>query len=907
MPPRTRPRWIPASPAITAARWLDMLACGAVAGSAVLLLLALLARPLASLIAATLGPWTAQKAAVLLLAGSVVAMALLWRHGKGRWGARGGWRHPLWYPGLLPAVLVGLLVAGYGQSFLNGRLDSRWIIEGASSVAALPRWAVLGMSLVFGLPVIADVLWRMLPSRDGRAKGDAARPLPEDIGTWTLADWRRWSASDREIRFKGDDQFDAHPIAKRVADRLRDREEDERPSIALVGPKGSGKSSILEMVAQELATEKDIEIIRVSLWPFDSAEAAMRGVLGQLIERVGQHAPTLGLTSLPAKYLAAVDHMAGRWGVLRFLAAPEADPAKLIQHIETIAAATGVRFVLAIEDFERFHVGDAESGSLGPIRALLHLLDRCQRVIVVMASQDLDDGFDIDKIARFVERTPTIDADRIARLLHLFRAACLSSDTAIIDAGDGHRLDFDPSEGKRMAHLASHGERALLVEEAVLILADTPRTLKFAIRRACEVWGRLPGEIDVDELLVLSVLRECEPEVYAAFTKTDVLRGLRSLSWRKLNNKELRGTENLAYSSLHASITEVQGDERQEAVWRLAAFLFPGLSPFKGKSPPQEEWSKGPQRIWASEPTDYLHRFESMPEIPHGERDQDVIGDIDAWRANDNNGLLDRVRDPKRASQVVQFSGRFSEPTALRLFEMVVRADAETGVIGIAAVRQILSEIRPDWVDIQASLNRIRSTVVANNILLADVLFGRDGLRRYLRIKTTREEMQRATNQLVGAFIDAFLPDQYSKLDHAMREAGPEALFDMVSHPRWRVPRLGETNPSLPLDQSQWDGIGPFLLRYAVHNPQVGAVVVAWCIAYQYDIEEARQRTGSVYAAEVNDHVASTLFDRSTLVEIFKQCSFARDGMEPMDRVRLEAAINWANAQPDPHPQEPPE
>jgi hypothetical protein len=62
-----------------------------------------------------------------------------------------------------------------------------------------------------------------------------------------------------------------------------------------------------------------------------------------------------------------------------------------------------------------------------------------------------------------------------------------------------------------------------------------------------------------------------------------------------------------------------------------------------------------------------------------------------------------------------------------------------------------------------------------------------------------------------------------------------------------------------------------------------------------------------VYAAEVNDHVASTLFDRSTLVEIFKQCSFARDGMEPMDRVRLEAAINWANAQPDPHPQEPPE
>lgn len=67
-----------------------MLACGVVAGSAVLVLLALLGRPLRALLDATLNPWTPQKAGVLLLAGSVLAMALLWRHGKGRWGATVG-------------------------------------------------------------------------------------------------------------------------------------------------------------------------------------------------------------------------------------------------------------------------------------------------------------------------------------------------------------------------------------------------------------------------------------------------------------------------------------------------------------------------------------------------------------------------------------------------------------------------------------------------------------------------------------------------------------------------------------------------------------------------------------------------------------------------------------------------
>ena len=80
--------------------------------------------------------------------------------------------------------------------------------------------------------------------------------------------------------------------------------------------------------------------------------------------------------------------------------------------------------MLWIEDFERFLGGndlpsearaEREVELLSPIRALLHLLDRCEEIAVVTADTTLRARIDIGKIARFVERVPTMAVEDVVR------------------------------------------------------------------------------------------------------------------------------------------------------------------------------------------------------------------------------------------------------------------------------------------------------------------------------------------------------------------------------------------------------------------------------------------------------------------------------------------------------------
>lgn len=923
MPPRTRPRWIPASPAITAARWLDMLACGVVAGSAVLLLLALLARPLAALLAATLGPWTPQKAAVLLLAGSVVAMALLWRHGKGRWGAMVGVRHWCAYPGVAAASGFGALGAAF---VLRATGLDTWGLD-AAVMTRPPAWAWFVFASVLIVPPAVEKFerWRRWKARNHKNAAESSSPFPADQSQWTFEHWRDWSASDKEIHFKGDDRFDAKPIADRIAGRLvPDESKNEQPSIALIGPKGSGKSSILSLVERDLANEKNIEFARIRLWAYDTPEAAMRGVLDRLIEAVGRHAPTLALTGLPGEYLAAVDHMAGRWGVLRLLSPLERDPLNLLKKIDRIAAAVGVRFVLAIEDFERFREGHADASSLGPIRALLYQLDQCEHVTVVMASDDLDDRFDMEKIARYVERVPTVTAKRVASMLDQFRSACMRVEPLLIDPGEVHRLDFNPSIGKRMALDASHGERALLVEEAAVVLAGTPRTLKLAVRRACDFWKKLPGEIDIDELLVLSVLKACAPEVYAAFSKDDILTGLRGYCWNVRHDKEPGGSENMAHSKLQAAIKKARGDERQEAVWRLVVFLFPGVPPALGKRPPNEERAKGPQCIGQSEPTDFLRRFDAIPHIDADRRDQTVLRSIDAWKAEDpGSDLVRRMMDPETAPLVVHFADRLTPEAALRLLEGVVIAECRTGSIqssgirldvGLAAMKQVFysSEAIPPGQELLDVIERVLPTAVESNIPLAEELLRPlTGTIDGRGMPIDQHRCDRLPALATMAFARAFPPDNYDALERAMRGSTTcWPLLDLLGRAWPLADRAGASKPKDIDARVKLEAIPRFLMCFAEHNHRYGPAALAWFIAPPESGKMPttdRLRGASPYTAEVKEAAIEWLFDRQRLIKIYRRLDLASSDLDNADRIAIQAAINWANAQPDPHPQEPPE
>ncbi|MEQ8845892.1 MAG: P-loop NTPase fold protein [Phycisphaerales bacterium] len=909
------------------ARWLDMLACGVVAGSAVLLLLALLGRPLGSLLAAALGPWTPEKAAVLLLAGSVLAMALLWRHGKGRWGAMLGVRHPLAYPGVAAASGFGVL--GAALVLRATGLDT-WGLD-AAVMTRPPTWAWFVFASVIIVPPAVEKFERVRrwKARDHKNEAETLSPFPADQSQWTFKHWRDWSASDKEIHFKGDDRFDAQPIADRIAGRLvPDESKSEQPSIALIGPKGSGKSSILSLVERELTDTANIEFARISLWAYDTPEAAMRGVLDRLIETVGRHAPTLALTGLPGEYLAAVDHMAGRWGVLRLLTPPERDPLNLLKKIDRIAAAVGVRFVLAIEDFERFREGHADASSLGPIRALLYHLDQREHVSVVMASDDLDDRFDMDKIARYVERMPVLGVGTLATFLHNVRSASLAyqpDGQALNDAVDPSKR-FQFKRAQLEANVAIVGDAwGMTLGAALAELADTPRVLKSAIRHSCKLWESIPGEIDIDELLVLSILRESEPTAYGFISRQDHLRAFRTHFYVHPIPGQVR--VHRVRDAFHAMLKRSVSTERARAVERVAEYLFPSHESSEVPSDEKKVERDRPQGVrdwavgfWSNCPQDYLRRFDAMDVGKQDPGDQKIMRRILDWNQQNSTGLVDAMMEEHSAVVAINFGRMLKEDRAAELVKRVVRKQDELGVVadedpdnavGIGSVYLMCEKSGVEAKQLIPVLSRSVCDMTGHHPELVRQLLQvfRAGRQR---VAISSEDELQLHVAAVGAFVDGYVAgERYDHLAHSLANGTMYTLYHLLRRPGWHTPEIPKdgaaSNVQTPNDR--WDVIGPFLSRFAAEHPAVGLPVVASFICVTgHGIPQPGDPNEDVAftIATVNPNAAEKLFGIDKLVPLYSDVAIQEEWDEH-GRVCVQAAIDWANAQPAPHPQEPPE
>lgn len=281
----------------------------------------------------------------------------------------------------------------------------------------------------------------------GRGTVPSAAPQAELTGL-TFEELTEWVRDDREIEVPADDRFGHDAIARRIVRRLEPGDRDAPlPSIAVVGPRGSGKSSLGNLVRWHLKQRgllgRSILFVPVSLWPFQSSTAAVRGILQTLTDALAPYADTAGLSEVPAHYAEAVSSSGGWISILGSLLSPGRNPDRTLDRLAKIVRALDLRIILWIDDLERF-TGAVTDGSsagtgsgeerLGPIRSPLHMLDRKDRITVIVAAETLDAGFDMDKLARFIEPMPTLDPGDTATVFDRFRRGCLDEFGEWIDA-----------------------------------------------------------------------------------------------------------------------------------------------------------------------------------------------------------------------------------------------------------------------------------------------------------------------------------------------------------------------------------------------------------------------------------------------------------------------------------------
>ena len=173
---------------------------------------------------------------------------------------------------------------------------------------------------------------------------------------------RGWLRDDSPVDTPAMDLFHHDDVARRMAERLS--QSDAAPTMALIGSLGSGKLTIGKLVEYRLRNVRHVRLIHISLWPFDSTETAVRGILRAIIGELGRHVNVLPLVGLSDDYVTAVEKTAGRYGGIARLLRGTSDPEEVLQQFSGIACAAGLRLVLWIEDLERFSGGNQLEGDL---------------------------------------------------------------------------------------------------------------------------------------------------------------------------------------------------------------------------------------------------------------------------------------------------------------------------------------------------------------------------------------------------------------------------------------------------------------------------------------------------------------------------------------------------------------
>ncbi len=893
-------------PHLVFARWLSLICCGVVAGVALLALEPFTHR-LGAPLASRLGMLHPLQACVLL---SVLACTACWFVGRRRWRGFLGMRFFFTYPPLWVAMIIGLGAWLGGTLWLHGIERVSAILDDVlwfqSQVPYLPWWFILVVLAVLSLAtLLPDIAAILLGGREAASDRDRDQVREDDFDAL-----RHWLRDDSEVAEPADDRFGHDEIARRMAARLMGPH--EAPTMAVVGLLGSGKSTICRLVAHHLRNRPTVRLVEISVWPFDTAEAAVRGIIRAVVRELGRHVNVLPLVGLSDDYVTAIEKTAGSYGGIARLFRRSSDPEQILQRFSGIACAAGLRLVLWLEDLERFSGGDQLEGEpriereverLGPIRALLHLLDRCPQISVVISDTSLRTRFDLGKIARFVEQPPGMDTERVWNVTALLRDRCLGGYpiTVIDPASPEARGVLTPNRDAHRvsAWFSSFRDSHPSIPAAIAHTLRTPRALKSALRITLETWEKMPGEVDLDSVLVASVLRVTRPDLFALISEhVEVFRqGLMdpfTVAGEKKPHRVIGQIDALL----------AREDERSTASLRaLLSFLFPHYPP--GEINADKEYVSRPQALSVNRYADYWRRYLAQVPVDEVTSDQCALASIAAWRERKPSNLVDRVVHPRRGDQIEQFVGQFRRDELCRLMSDVADRltpqsalgwDQRAHALGVTAVWRMMRDRPPPEELVFGTISDIvRRTAPVNLALAHDVTYfftnSSSGVPT-LMSEAHREDVART---LQGELPGNFTGDgAEERLLRALKDGSPWLVFGVA----WSIPpRDGQG--STPFER--WSEFATVLLNLAETHPATGVPLVVSFVTrsnmatgYHQNEDGEPERVGG-WVGQFDAESAKRLFDFDRLMRILATFDVPDDLDEQM-KAHCRAAVEAAQA-----------
>ncbi len=404
-------------------------------------------------------------------------------------------RHLHRYPPLPVAVIIGILLVGLVDALLDKQVD--WRATAALAFVYAAVWI---------LQAFTRAAWET--RRGPELSSDLAHVSRPSDALATDEELIAWIERESPISHPASDVFGHHIIAERLLRRLSEGE----TTVALVGAFGSGKSSIGRLGAR-LAAAKRLPLVfaEVSCWGFGESLDAQEELLAQVVRRVSQHVDTFGLRSLPAEYVGAMGSHMGWYGTALRILNGKRSPERVLQQLSPILSVIGKRVVLFVEDADR-NFPTFDMTQLESLLIRLRDVPSLSFVLCISPSRKLD-------LSRLCERTEIVpDLDQQSTLILFARTRDLLLTqhpvSIMIDRLEG-LLATDRDMNMLEGSLGWYWPRQYVLPA----LAASPRTLKRILRRVLNAWPELCGEVAIDDLINVSVLREGAPEAFDFFRR----------------------------------------------------------------------------------------------------------------------------------------------------------------------------------------------------------------------------------------------------------------------------------------------------------------------------------------------------------------------------------------------------